>query len=271
MMASADTQTRRLTMPPRLLPILLLMFGVQASVSLQSLRVASLPQLKTPGGPSCSSRSLPLAMTLLGSWSSIPGCRDGDSARDNRPLELSEAARFMRPLASALETSETPRSRSAGPSMSLGSGAGPSWEPPHLWEDLGGLLASWSNGAGQTVARREGRRDRLEGLLYDAIAEPAERVAVDEHTGRGALRQQGEGDSESALTKEQLETAEVVARLEGLLRVRSPTQTSKCVAKLAHITDINEHGGETAVLMRGLVVALIYGGLFLSLCLLPQA
>ena len=106
MMASADTQTRRLTMPPRLLPILLLMFGVQASVSLQSLRVASLPQLKTPGGPSCSSRSLPLAMTLLGSWSSIPGCRDGDSARDNRPLELSEAARFMRPLASALETSE---------------------------------------------------------------------------------------------------------------------------------------------------------------------
>ena len=94
---------------------------------------------------------------------------------------------------------------------------------------------------------------------------------MDEHTGRGALRQQGEGDSESALTKEQLETAEVVARLEGLLRVRSPTQTSKRVAKLAHITDINEHGGETAVLMRGLVVALIYGGLFLSLCLLPQA
>ena len=172
----------------------------------------------------------------------------------------------MRPLASALETSETRRSRSAGPSMSLGSGAGPSWEPPYLWEDLGGLLASWSRGAGQTAARREGRRDRLEGLL-----EQAERVAVDEHTGRGALRQQEEGDSESALTKEQLETAEVVARLEGLLRVRSPTQTSKRVAKLAHITDINEHGGETAVLMRGLVVALIYGGLFLSLCLLPQA
>ena len=94
---------------------------------------------------------------------------------------------------------------------------------------------------------------------------------MDEHTGRGALRQQEEGDSESALTEEQLETAEAVARLEGLLRVRSPTQTSKRVAKLAHITDINEHGGETAVLMRGLVVALIYGGLFLSLCLLPQA
>ena len=177
----------------------------------------------------------------------------------------------MRPLASALETSETRRSRSAGPSMSLGSGAGPSWEPPHLWEDLGGLLASWCHDGlvdGQTAARREGRRDRLEGLLYDAIAEPAERVAVDEHTGRGALRQQGEGDSESALTKEQLETAEVVARLEGLLRVRSPTQTSKRLAKLAHITDIEESGGETAVLLRGLVVCLvglIYGGALVSM------
>ena len=130
-----------LTMPTRLLPILFFMFGVQSSTSMLTMRVSSLPHLKTPGGPSCSSRSLPLAMTLLGSWSSIPGCRDGDSARDNRPLELSEAARFMRPLASALETSETRRSRSAGPSMSLGSGAGPSWEPPYLWEDLGGLLA----------------------------------------------------------------------------------------------------------------------------------
>ena len=70
MMASADTQTRRLTMPPRLLPILLLMFGVQASVSLQSLRVASLPQLKNTG------RSLLL----------IPLLATGDDAA--RELEL---------------------------------------------------------------------------------------------------------------------------------------------------------------------------------------
>ena len=47
-------------------------------------------------------------MTLVpGSRSSIPGGRDGDSARGNRPLEFSEAARDTWPPASALETSET--------------------------------------------------------------------------------------------------------------------------------------------------------------------
>ena len=96
------------TMPTRLLPILFLMFGVQSSTSMLTMRVASLPHLKTPGGPSCSSRRLPLAMTLVpGSRSSIPGGRDGDSARGNRPLEFSEAARDTWPPASALETSET--------------------------------------------------------------------------------------------------------------------------------------------------------------------
>ena len=88
------------------LPLLFLIFGVQSSASMLTMRVASLPHPKTPGRPSCSSRSLPLAMTLLGSWSSIPGCRDGDSARCNRPLELSVATRDTWPLESALETSE---------------------------------------------------------------------------------------------------------------------------------------------------------------------
>ena len=89
------------------LPLLFLIFGVQSAASMLTTRVASLPHLKTPGGPSCSSRSLPLAMTLLpGSRSSIPGCRDGDSARCNRPLELSVAARDTWPLESALETGE---------------------------------------------------------------------------------------------------------------------------------------------------------------------
>ena len=89
------------------LALLFLIFGVQSAASMLTTRVASLPHLKTPGGPSCSSRSLPLAMTLLpGSRSSIPGCRDGDSARCNRPLELSVAARDTWPLESALETGE---------------------------------------------------------------------------------------------------------------------------------------------------------------------
>ena len=91
------------------LPLLFLIFGVQSAASMLTTRVASLPHLKTPGGPSCSSRSLPLAMTLLpGSRSSIPVCRDGDSALCNRSLELSEAARDTWPLESALETSEMP-------------------------------------------------------------------------------------------------------------------------------------------------------------------
>ena len=105
-----DAAAPSLTMAPptRLLPVLFLMFGVQSSASMLTMRVASLPHLKTPGGPSCSSRALPLAMTLLpGSRSSIPGCRDGDSARGDRPLELSEAARDTWPLERALETSET--------------------------------------------------------------------------------------------------------------------------------------------------------------------
>ena len=55
---------------------------------------------------------------------------------------------------------------------------------------------------------------------------------------------------------------------------RNPTpnpksyQTSKRLAKLAHITDIEESGGETAVLLRGLVVCLvglIYGGGLVSM------
>ena len=95
-------------MPTRLLPILFFMFGVQSSTSMLTMRVSSLPHLKTPGGPSFSSRRLPLAMTLVpGSMSSIPGGLNGDSARDNRTLEFSEAARDSWPPASALETSET--------------------------------------------------------------------------------------------------------------------------------------------------------------------
>ena len=48
----------------------------------------------------------------------------------------------------------------------------------------------------------------------------------------------------------------------------NPNQTSKRLAKLAHITDIEESGGETAVLLRGLVVCLvglIYGGGLVSM------
>lgn len=73
-----------------------------------------------------------------------------------------------------------------------------------------------------------------------------------------------ETDEQSAL-----KTAEVVARLEGLLRVRSPTQTSKRLAKLAAIDLYAEDSGETHVLMRGLVVALTYGALFVGLCVAP--
>ena len=106
-MAKPDADTRAVRMPTRLSPLLFLIFGVQSSASMLTMRVASLPHPKTPGRPSCSSRSLPLAMTLLpGSMSSIPGCRDDDSARCNRPLE-SEAARDTWPLESALETGET--------------------------------------------------------------------------------------------------------------------------------------------------------------------
>ena len=106
-MAIPDPDTRAVGMRVASLPLLFLIFGVQSAASMLTTRVASLPHLKTPGGPSCSSRSLSLAMTLLpGSRSSIPGCRDGDSARCNRPLELSVAARDTWPLESALETSE---------------------------------------------------------------------------------------------------------------------------------------------------------------------
>ena len=153
-----------------------------------------------------------------------------------------------------------PRSRSAGPSMSLGSGAGSSGEPPQRWDEQTAEVDE------QAAARREAAAERLEGLLYDPIADDAELATADEHEGRGENAEQGE----SALTEQQLKTAEVVARLEGLLRVRSPTQTSKRLAKLAHITNVNdEYGGETAVLMRGLVVALIYGGLFVSMFAAP--
>lgn len=110
-MARPILETRRVVMrpvamqPTRLL-LLFLMLCVQSTASMLTTRVTSLPHLKAP--PSCSSRALPLAMTLLpGSRSSIPGCRDGDSARGNRPLESSEAARDTWPLESALETSET--------------------------------------------------------------------------------------------------------------------------------------------------------------------
>jgi hypothetical protein len=81
------------------------------------------------------------------------------------------------------------------------------------------------------------------------------------------MRLRGEGDSERARAEEQREAAQPVARLEGLLRVRSPTPASKRLAKLAHITDIDERTGETAVLMRGLVVCLVgltYGGVLVS-------
>ena len=144
--------------------------------------------------------------------------------------------------------------------MSLGSGAGSSGEPPQQWDEQTAEVDE------QAAARREAAAERLEGLLYDPIADDAELATADEHEGRGEAAEQGE----RALTEQQLKTAEVVARLEGLLRVRSPTQTSKRLAKLAHITNVNdEYGGETAVLMRGLVVALIYGGLFVSMFAAP--
>ena len=152
------------------------------------------------------------------------------------------------------------RSRSAGPSMSLGSGAGPNGEQTTEGDEQTAAVDE------QTAAWREGMAERLEGLLYDPIADDAELAPADEHEGRGETAEQGE----RALTEKQLETAEVVARLEGLLRVRSPTQASKRLAKLAHITNpTDEYGGETAVLMRGLVVALIYGGLFISMFAAP--
>ena len=159
------------------------------------------------------------------------------------------------------------RSRSAGPSMSLGSGAGPNGEPPQQWDEQTTEGDEQTAAVDeQTAAWREGMAERLEGLLYDPIADDAELAPADEHEGRGETAEQGE----RALTEKQLETAEVVARLEGLLRVRSPTQASKRLAKLAHITNPNdEYGGETAVLMRGLVVALIYGGLFISMFAAP--
>lgn len=165
------------------------------------------------------------------------------------------------------------RSRSAGPSMSLGSGAGPNGEqttegePSQQWDEQTTEGDEQTAAVDeQTAAWREGMAERLEGLLYDPIADDAELAPADEHEGRGETAEQGE----RALTEKQLETAEVVARLEGLLRVRSPTQASKRLAKLAHITNPNdEYGGETAVLMRGLVVALIYGGLFISMFAAP--
>ena len=150
--------------------------------------------------------------------------------------------------------------------MSLGSGAGSSGEPPQQWDEQTAEVDE------QDAARREAAAERLEGLLYDPIADDAELATADEHEGRGEAAEQGKSaeQGERALTEQQLKTAEVVARLEGLLRVRSPTQTSKRLAKLAHITNVNdEYGGETAVLMRGLVVALIYGGLFVSMFAAP--
>ena len=167
------------------------------------------------------------------------------------------------------------RSRSAGPSMSLGGGAGPNGEqttegePSQQWDEQTTEGDEQTAAVDeQTAAWREGMAERLEGLLYDPIADDAELAPADahEHEGRAETAEQGE----RALTEKQLETAEVVARLEGLLRVRSPTQASKRLAKLAHITNPNdEYGGETAVLMRGLVVALIYGGLFISMFAAP--
>ena len=212
------------------------------------------------------------------------------------PLAAAAATTLVEPPALKPTLS---RSRSAGPSMSLGSGAGPSGEPPQQPQQRDEQTAEVHEVDEQTAERREGgmadRRedvaDQLEGLLYDPIADEAELATAEElatadeqEEGRGETAEQRERALSCSLGLELLrgqgplppsaapsvKTAEVVARLEGLLRVRSPTQTSKRLAKLAHITNVNdEYGGETAVLLRGLVVALIYGGLFVSMFAAP--
>ena len=212
------------------------------------------------------------------------------------PLAAAAATTLVEPPALKPTLS---RSRSAGPSMSLGSGAGPSGEPPQQPQQRDEQTAEVHEVDEQTAERREGgmadRRegvaDKLEGLLYDPIADEAELATAEElatadeqEEGRGETAEQRERALSCSLGLELLrgqgplppsaapsvKTAEVVARLEGLLRVRSPTQTSKRLAKLAHITNVNdEYGGETAVLLRGLVVALIYGGLFVSMFAAP--
>ena len=129
-------------------------------------------------------------------------------------------------------------SRSTRPSMSLGSGASPNGEPPQRRDKQTAEVVK-----------------RLEGLLYVPIADQAELAAAHENEGR----------SETQTDKQ---TSEVVARLERLLRVQSPTKTSQRLAKLAAV-DENENKGETYVLMRGLVVVLTYGALFVGLCVSP--
>lgn len=120
-------------MPPLLLPLLLLMFGVQSSVSMLITRSPSIPHLKTPGGLSCSSRATSTLATLQSS-----SCREGDPARDKRPLDFIEAARDMRPSASALET----RGSQVGAGwLSREALTASSKRESHL--TLGPVLASW--------------------------------------------------------------------------------------------------------------------------------
>ena len=122
-------------MPTLLLPLLLLMFGVQSSVSMLITRVTSIAELKTPGGPTCSSRATsPLA--TLQSRRVIPSCRDGDPARDERPLDFI-GARDMRPPASALET----RGEVGAGWLSRVALTSRSQRESHLM--LGPVLASW--------------------------------------------------------------------------------------------------------------------------------
>ena len=209
------------------------------------------------------------------------------------PLAAAAATTLVEPPALKPTLS---RSRSAGPSMSLGGGARPSGEPPQQPQQRDEQTAEVEEQTaerreGGMADRREGVADKLEGLLYDPIADEAELATAEElatadeqEEGRGETAEQRERALSCSLGLELLrgqgplppsaapsvKTAEVVARLEGLLRVRSPTQTSKRLAKLAHITNVNdEYGGETAVLLRGLVVALIYGGLFVSMFAAP--
>ena len=148
--------------------------------------------------------------------------------------------------------------------MSLGDGAGPGGEPPRQWEEQTAEVEEQIAEVEEQIAEVASTwPERLDGLLYVPIADQAELATLDTIEGRG------ENDDQRTATDEQLKTAEVVARLEGLLRVRSPTLTSKRLAKLAHVNLNDEYGGETAVLMRGFVVALIYGGLFFSLFAAP--
>ena len=149
-------------MPPLLLPLLLLMFGAQTSVSMLITRVTSIPDSKTPGGPSCSTRATSPLATLQRS-----SCRDGDPARDKRPLDFIETACDMRPPASALETRGEVGAGLAGLlSLEALTSRPRSKRESHLM--LGPILASW--GFWATVLACQARFTDWAQLERDAAA-----------------------------------------------------------------------------------------------------